>query len=151
MKRQILLFLLFVMSVSFAYAHEEGNWSDEIKIIESKTPCSNLTLEQLEGIGDYYMEQIHPGEQHEIMDQMMGGEGSESLRLAHITIARRIYCGEYTPMMYMGMGSMEMMGRYRGTTYVPYAYGLFQALGFVYIVLIITLVVIILWLVKKKK
>ena len=151
MKRQILLFLLFVMSVYFAYAHEEGNWSDEIKIIESKTPCSNLTPEQLEGIGDYYMEQIHPGEQHEIMDQMMGGEGSESLRLAHITIARRIYCNEYMPMMYMGMGSMEMMGRYRGTTYVPYAYGFFQALGFVYIVLIIALVMIILWLVKKKK
>ena len=53
------------------------------KIIDAKTPCSQLTEAQLESIGDYLMEQMHPGEAHELMDKMMGGEGSESLKTVH--------------------------------------------------------------------
>jgi len=72
-----------------------------------------LTEEQLEAIGDYYMEQMHPGEAHELMDKMMGGEGSESLRQMHVTMAKRLYCNEDAGgMMGSGqtMGMMNMMG-----------------------------------------
>src|SRR3989344_4244389 len=78
------------------------------KIIDAKTPCSQLTEAQLESIGDYLMEQMHPGEAHEQMDKMMGGEGSESLRLMHIAMAKRIYCNDYSGMA--DYGFMGMMG-----------------------------------------
>ena len=55
------------------------------------------------------MEQMHPGELHEIMDERMGGDGSEQLRQVHIAIARNFYCGEHQAMMPMMMNTM--MGR----------------------------------------
>ena len=64
------------------------------------------------------MEQMHPGEQHELMDKMMGGEGSESLRQAHIFMARRWYCGDAVGMGMMGMmmgGNVGMGGGVMGS------------------------------------
>ena len=57
-------------------AHSDAEFAAAESIISHNTPCSELNDTQLEMIGDYYMEQIHPGEQHEYMDAMMGGEGS---------------------------------------------------------------------------
>lgn len=48
--------------------------------------CDEYTQEEFERIGDAVMEQQHPGEAHEAMDLMMGGEGSENLRLMHINM-----------------------------------------------------------------
>src|SRR3989344_6808520 len=79
------------------------------QLIDSRANCDNLNDEQLESMGDYYMEQMHPGQAHEFMDSMMGGEGSESLKLVHINMAKRIYCNED---VYIGYGMMSnMMGR----------------------------------------
>src|SRR3989338_7028712 len=80
-------------------------------LVESNASCDSLTQEQLESIGEYYMEQMHPGRQHEYMDSMMGGEGSESLKSAHIQMAQVLYCGKTdTPITYGGMMGMGMMG-----------------------------------------
>jgi len=53
---------------------QEGN-----ELLESGISCDELNDEQLEAIGEYLMEQMHPGEQHEsmnnMMTQMMGEEG----------------------------------------------------------------------------
>ena len=116
MKKAILILAIFLLGISAVLAQE--NHDSEIeegkKLVESKISCDKLSNEQLESIGDYYMEQMHPGEAHEIMDNMMGGEGSESLKQVHINMAKRIYCNENIYIGYGMMGSggmMNMMGR----------------------------------------
>ena len=100
--------VLSLLMAALVTAHGEEGFAAAEELIDSKVPCSELSEEQLELIGDYYMEQMHPGEAHEQMDAMMGGEGSESLRLMHIRMAQSFYCGEH---QMMGPGMMnQMMG-----------------------------------------
>jgi len=49
---------------------------------------AKLSNDDWERLGDAIMEVQHPGQAHEAMDQMMGGEGSESLRQMHINIGK---------------------------------------------------------------
>ncbi len=90
-------------------AHGEETFTAAEQIIQQKIPCNQLTDDQLEQLGDYYMEQMHPGEAHVQMDEMMGGEGSESLKQMHIRMAESFYCGNHDSMT-GGMMNM-MMGR----------------------------------------
>ena len=126
---------LMLMSI-LAWAEEDHKQEIEEgkKLVESKVSCNQLTNEQLEVIGEYYMEQMHPGESHELMDKMMGGEGSESLEQMHINMAKRLYCNENVSMgcgmMGSGMGNMMSsgtMGMMSGdgmmTTNKAYKYG----------------------------
>ncbi len=100
----MILFLSLIVS-----AHTEEDFAKAGELIKQKISCSQLSDEQLELIGEYYMEQMHPGELHEIMDERMGGEGSETLKQVHVNIARSFYCGESR---YMSKGMMNtMMGR----------------------------------------
>ena len=108
MKKILLIFLVIVLFSFTIIAQEEHDFDETKQLIDSGVSCDKLTNEQLEIVGDYYMEQMHPGEQHEMMDEMMGGEGSESLKQVHINMARNIYCGESGGMMNGGM--MNMMG-----------------------------------------
>ncbi|MBI5225297.1 hypothetical protein HY989_05495 [Candidatus Micrarchaeota archaeon] len=87
--------------------------SDEIAqaqtLINSNTACSSLTNDQLEIIGEYIMERMHPEDAHELMHKMMGlKEGSPEEKLFHINLAKSMYCGEN--------GNYGMMGsNYRST------------------------------------
>ena len=64
MKVKILLFAGMVLfSLAFVLAHE--NFTETKELIDSGVSCNKLTSSQLEEIGDYYMEQMHPGEAHE--------------------------------------------------------------------------------------
>ena len=96
MRKAILLiiFVLFTLIIPLVLAHGEDPFDEAKELIDSKVSCNDLSDEQLEMIGDYLMEQMHPGEAHEVMDKMMGGEGSESLRQMHIAIAKRLYCND---------------------------------------------------------
>ncbi len=111
----ILLVYLFSSFAFFVSAHSADELAQAKIIIDAGTDCSQLNSTQLAMIGDYYMEQIHPGEAHEYMDQMMGGEGSQSLENMHISMAYRFYCdssnstdGNYSS--YGMMGGQGMMG-----------------------------------------
>ncbi|MBS3054488.1 MAG: hypothetical protein J4431_03060 [Candidatus Aenigmarchaeota archaeon] len=89
---------------------DEQNFNETERLIESGMGCDKLADEQLEAIGDYYMEQMHPGEAHDIMDNMMGGEGSESLKQVHINMAKRLYCNESVYIGYGVIGPEGMNG-----------------------------------------
>ena len=104
----MLLSSMLLLSITLVYAH--GNFNETKKLIDSGISCDKLTNEQLEAIGDYYMEQMHPGETHEMMHKMMGGEDSETTKLMHVNMAKSIYCGETNQGM-MGMMNMMMQGK----------------------------------------
>lgn len=160
-KNYILYFLIFILSIGFVYADAE-EFAEAKRIIDAKTPCSKLTENQLEIIGDYLMEQVHPGQTHEIMDKMMGGEGSESLRLMHIAMAKRLYCNDVNDAVNYGMmgagygrmytgGMMNMMG-YGMMGNLGYGYGYWTFLNFLSLALIIGLIILIyLWVMKLWK
>ncbi len=156
--KKILLLLFLVLSAAFVSAHGEETFAEAEEIIKAKVPCESLANDQLEAIGEYYMEQMHPGEAHEAMDEMMGGEGSESLMQMHINMGRSFYCGEHEGMssgmmdMMMGrdtgmMGSGEMMNMMGGKNM---AYGMMGSgmgiYGLVYFVLASFIFSAIFWL-----
>ena len=172
MKKYLVYFLIFVFSIGIVFA-DAGEFAEAKKIIDAKTPCSQLTESQLEIIGDYLMEQMHPGQAHETMDKMMGGEGSASLKLMHISIAKRIYCSDINDAANYGMmgttiglnygGMMNMMGSgFFGTNMMGYGseYGMMGGLGYGYwsffnllflLFLIGIVVLVYLWIMKLWK
>ncbi len=117
MSRKIFsVLVILILSFSVVFAEEQHNFTEAKEIITKQTSCSELSDEQLEKIGDYYMEQMHPGEAHELMDEMMGGEGSQQLKQIHINMARNLYCkdGSSIPMGMMSMMSSNMMQKQGG-------------------------------------
>jgi len=113
MKKIISIFGILLISIFLVSANgdhqtiaEEGK-----KLVDSGISCDKLTDKQLETIGDYFMEQMHPGNQHEAMHEMMGiEEGTEYHEQFHANIARMMYCGESGNMMGSGMMNGGMMG-----------------------------------------
>lgn len=152
------IMVVLLLNVSLVFAHEH-NFDETKQIIDSEISCDKLTDEQLEAMGDYYMEQMHPGEAHEMMDQMMGGEGSDSLKQMHIQMAKRLYCNEDVGGM-MGGGMMNMMGsggmmNMMGTNMMGGSFGggswwLWSFVGMLFwIALLVALILLIIWLYKK--
>lgn len=79
--------------------------------------CNKISEHQLEELGDAVMSEMHPNNEiHERMDAMMGGEGSESLKQAHINMALNyLKCNgnnDYNTITDQDMmgGIMNMMG-----------------------------------------
>ena len=155
MKKSILfIVLLFVISVLPVFALESG-FDEGRQLIEKKISCRSLSETQLESIGEYYMEQMHPGAAHERMDAMIGEEGSEQLKQVHIQMARMLYCGERGTMPFMmsrviGGGDFSMMGNYDGFgmmgNYSPFGWGF----GFIFMILFWGAIIwLIVWLVRN--
>lgn len=149
-------FIVIVFIISFVFSTMNPAEANAAKqLVNSNLSCDKLNESQLELIGDFYMEQMHPGQAHELMDNMMGGEGSESLKQVHINIAKRLYCNENVYVGYgiMGSGMMRfggnmvsypysgMMGGYGGFDWILSL--LFWILAFA------ALVLLILWLYKN--
>jgi len=91
--------------------------------------CSNVSDDQFERLGDVWMDTMHPGKSLEYMERMMarlpalersdsgqGGEGSERLRSAHISMGQR-YLGclsSWNGGRWTAMGMMAPFGGMMG-------------------------------------
>lgn len=152
-KSVFIIFLLLLVSTAFAHMGEEAeDFSEAKELVDSKVSCDNLTEEQLEEIGEYIMERMHPGEAHEQMHESMDlEEGTEAEEEFHINMAKSMYCNGGMNMamgMDSGMGS-NMMG---------YSYGgigiLWTLLGLILFVgatILVWLLVIKFWRELKNK
>src|SRR3989344_108701 len=164
--------LLISIVLMAALATADESVEEGKKLVESKINCNELNDEQLNAIGDYYIEQMHPGESHELMDKMMGGEGSITLKQMHTNMAKRLYCNEniqgygmmssgmMMPMMQMmgggmmGGNMMNMMGSNGGVRGYSNMMGYPTSYGFGYWYILwyvfwITVIVLVIWLVYK--
>ena len=162
LNKTIIFILIFILGAGIAVAQLD-QYAETKKLIDSKLDCSKLSEKQLESIGDYYMEQLHPGTAHKAMEQMMGGEGSESLRLMHIAMARRLYCNDYSGSANYGIMSGGMMNMMMGKGVVGnnmmgygmmdnYGYSYWSFISLLYAIFLIGLIVLVyLWIIKLWK
>jgi len=159
--KQILLIsvIVLLLTTAIATAHEI-NVTAAKELIDSGVSCDNLDDQELEAMGEYYMEQMHPGESHELMHKMMGlEESSETEKQFHINMAKTIYCNENVDGMYSGMmggGMMNMMGsNMMGSGMMGswgYGSGYWNFINILYVILLIGLVVLVyLWIIKLWK
>jgi len=165
MKKIIMVLGILLLSVVLVLAN--GSHHTEIgegkELVESGANCDKLNDEQLEAIGEYLMEQMHPGESHELMHKMMGlEEGSKAEEQFHVNMAKMMYCGQggmmdsegmmgMTPMMMNMMGGQnvqggmmqQMMGNW------GYGYGYWNFVNILYVILLVGLIVLVyLWIVR---
>lgn len=112
--------------------------------------CQEVTDEQFEGLGEAVMGIIHPDEQqHELMDQMMGGEGSESLRSMHIVMGQN-YLGCGSGMMGMPMINM-MSGGMMNFGFAPFGWFGWVFMVLFWILVIIGIVALIKWFINQSR
>ena len=160
MKKIIFVLIAGILILNLAFANARENFTETKKLIDSKISCDKLTNEQLEEIGDYLMELMHPGEAHIQMHNMMGGENSESVKSMHINMAKMMYCnnGEgmnnMMNMMSGGMMDSSMMNmmngqNIQGSMMGSYGTGMLFFNWITYLLVIGLIVSAIYWLIKS--
>ena len=158
MKKIFFIVVALLLNLSLVSAISQKEIIEAKGLIDSKVSCKSLSDHQLEIMGEYYMEQMHPGESHELMHQMMGfKEGSKNEEQFHINMAKVIYCGEenvFGTSGMMGGGMMNMMmGGNMGYGMMGTEYGLgWGFASFLSLVLGIGLIILVyLWIIKLWK
>ena len=157
MKKIIFVVIVaLLLSLGLANAITQQEISEAKGLIDSKVDCKSLSDSQLEIIGEYEMELMHPGESHELMHKMMGlKEGSEAEKQFHINMAKTIYCDESGGMMDSGMMNMMMGGNMMGSggmmgnypSYYGYGYNSFW--NILWLIFLIGVIALIIWLIYK--
>ncbi len=158
-KMFVIIFIL-LLNLSLANAVTQQEIKEAKSLIDSKASCKSLSDSQLEIIGEYEMELMHPGDSHELMHKMMGlKEGYEPEKQFHINMAKTIYCGETNAfgsggMMGGGMISMMMGGNMMnygmmGSNPFGYGYGYWSFWNIIWSLFWIGLIVLVIWLIYK--
>lgn len=98
MKKIIPSILVFFMIVVALFASAESMNLDKIeegkRLARSQARCEDMNEGQLEAIGEYLMEQMHPGSAHEAAHRMMGlEEGTLEHEKFHVNLTKSMYCG----------------------------------------------------------
>lgn len=126
---------------------------------QSELSCDFVTNDQFDALGDAVMQaMIGDDEAHEVMDNMMGGEGSESLRSMHMAMGQRyLGCGEgqFSTMGMMGAMMSMMGGSWRGgdgfmmgNFYSPWGMTGLGGIGMllIWVIVIVGIVLLVKWL-----
>ncbi|MBI3027728.1 hypothetical protein HYY70_06480 [Candidatus Woesearchaeota archaeon] len=145
-KAILVIFAVLMLALNLVNAITQQEIKEAKNLIDSKMDCKSLSDSQLEIIGEYEMELMHPGDSHEAMHKMMGlKEGSEPEKQFHINMAKTIYCGESGGMMGGGMMSMMMGGNMGYGMMGNYGYGLgyWNFLNVLYAILLIGLIILV--------
>lgn len=159
-----------IFSQSPAFADSEQNKSvntilDSIRQSQkidknSDIDCGKIANEQFEELGDAVMNVMHPDEdQHRLMDQMMGGEGSESLEAMHIAMGRKYlgcWSGDFQNVYGMMGGAGMMNGNIFNGSGMMGNFGYMMGSGWLtmvlfWIVLIASIVLFLKWIANKDK
>ena len=138
--------VVLLLNLGLANAITQQEIKEAKGLIDSKVDCKSLSDAQLEIIGEYEMELMHPGDSHEAMHKMMGlKEGSEPEKQFHINMAKTIYCGESGGVMGGGMMSMMMGGNmgYGMMGNYGYGFGYWNLLNVLYLILLIGLIILV--------
>ncbi|MBI2652479.1 hypothetical protein HYX00_03345 [Candidatus Woesearchaeota archaeon] len=147
--------IVLLLNLSLVSAITQQEIKEAKSLIDSKIDCKSLSDSQLEIIGEYEMELMHPEDSHEAMHKMMGlKEGSEPEKQFHINMAKTIYCGESGGMMGGGMMNMMMGGNMGYGMMGNYGYGLgyWSFVNILYTILLIGLIILVyLWILKLWK
>lgn len=125
--------MVLLMLSSLAFAHEEFRTPDDVvSLIMSRQgvaefrsiDCSKVLDGDFELLGDAIMERmVGYHELHEQMDDMMGGEGSASLRSMHIAMGKNWLGCQSTVQgigTMMNVNMMPVMMRMMGNYYPAY-------------------------------
>lgn len=122
--------LFFLLFSSSAYAGEGiksvGESLSGIMLSQgvssiNQIDCKKVAEQQFGELGDALMEQMHPGEAHEAMDAMMGGEGSETLESVHASMGKSYLRCNGFGMMSAPMGPWMMWGNNFQPPFVDYS------------------------------
>ena len=87
--------IILFFGLGFVESISQQETSKARQLIESGVDCNTLSDTELELIGEFQMERMHPDDAHELMHGMMGlEEGSEEETRFHINLAKTAYCGK---------------------------------------------------------
>jgi len=178
--RNIIFSVVTVLTVCFSlayadkYANADEDYSKSIETVlqeisneqgiegNEQIDCELVTDEQLEELGEALMDLMHPNpREHQLMDDWMGGEESESLRAMHIMMGAQYlgcdyggWAGGMFPMMSHGWGR-GMMGEYYsadrkggygtmmdGWRYGPMHDGGFGGVGWIWDIIILLIIIL---------
>lgn len=119
---------------------------------KSEVDCQKITDEQFEELGEAVMSLMHPDEEeHELMDQMVGGEGSESLKAMHMMMGKR-YLGCTTGMTGGGMmGMMPMMNWSSWGFGTGWAWLSWILMILLWVLIIVGIIFLIKWLINQTR
>ncbi len=156
-KVSLVISIILILNINLLVLGREADFDEAKKLIDAKTSCNSLSDNQLELIGEYLMEQMHPGDAHEFMHNMMGlQEGSKEEEQFHINLAKAMYCGDnsntetFSGMMgmskMMGFGGMMNMGMFGN---YGYGFGYSSLINFLYILLLVGLIMLVVVLIIK--
>ena len=131
--RFVALAVLFVMTAGIVFAITPAEITEAENLVKSNQNCNSLSGGQLENIGEYLMEKMHPREAHEFMHETMGlEEGTTEEKQFHINLAKAMYCGESSAYGMTGGGVRSNMMRTMmgyGTAGTGYGYGMMGNYG----------------------